>query len=185
LACVAVVAACQSQSALELEDATAVGTGGADGGSCRDLYAKSSKPNDPCSVDSDCHDPFLVCAAETLYGCRGDGGVDETSCAPAAIASLPACPTQTPYKISVCSIRYRQGCNVDTDCGPGFGCETNTFECPQGATGCGQCQVVAENLCATAATCPVGWSCYVACPCSPARCYPPFSSFNCPICLPP
>jgi hypothetical protein len=149
----------------------------ADDGACdsADAFAASHAPNDPCAVDSDCHDPLLVCMETTKAVCRGDGEVLELGCPATFVRGVPVCPETVNVTIHVCRPTNVQPCNVDTDCGP------NGLLCVGG-----RC---AQKLCATVADCPQGWGCYAPCPACPGtiaqkRCEPPGAVFRCPQCIP-
>jgi hypothetical protein len=190
-ALICLIAAACSQSTLKVADAGATQTpndashvddaaapdrvaatdaGNADGATCLDPYAGSSRPNDPCAFDTDCHSPFLACTAQMIEGCRDvDAG-----CPRPGFAAHPLCPKTGTLTTSLCSVRYQLPCMVDADCGPdGFTCQG------------GRCQQQAVDSCDTAATCPAGWDCYTLCPCyGPAKhCYPPFAISSCSACL--
>lgn len=145
---------------------------------CRsaDEFAQSHQPNNLCAVDSDCHNAFLVCDAQDVFICRDpDPTAADAGCPSSIPASAPICPTTAQVSIHMCTVRYQQPCQANADCGPGFACVGH------------QCLWPEAILCDTLADCPSGWECYVSCPCAGAlkRCYPPFATFSCPVCLPP
>jgi hypothetical protein len=153
---------------------------------CRtaDQFSQSRKPFDLCAVDSDCHDPFLECAAKSVSTCR-DQAASPVAAAAAADAGCPSpfpsdtpvCPAMAEISLRVCALRYQEPCTSDMDCGPaGFACAG------------GSCQQTGAGLCGSDADCPNGWSCYAPCACNgadttPKGCYPPFAMFGCPVCV--
>jgi len=144
---------------------------------CRsaDQFASSRMPNDPCAVDSDCHDPFLACFARTVFTCRNTNTPVVTACPAAQLdADIPACPEMASVSLKLCDPTYQHPCAKDADCGPaGFSC-----------TG-GQCQEAPQAACDTPADCLAGWACAAPCSCSanaPKACTPPFARFGCPAC---
>jgi hypothetical protein len=161
----------------------AVGGDGSDAGSdvpCRsaDEFAQSRAPSDLCAVDSDCHNAFLACAAQSVSLCR-DPNMEpmDAGCPSPFPADTPICPTTAQVSLRMCVVRYQQPCNAATDCGPGFTCVAK------------MCQGPEASLCETVADCPQQWECYEPCPCGdaagPKRCYAPFARFGCPACLAP
>jgi hypothetical protein len=139
--------------------------------------ANNAQPGIPCSVDSDCGNPFLACASQMVSMCR-DPSIDAGSgTLPGDIPSnLPLCPTVAQVTVKLCSVRYQLPCQIDSDCGPdGFTCNT------------GQCSQEGLVACNGDGECQQGWSCYSACQCDNAvvvkSCYPPFAEFSCPMCL--
>jgi hypothetical protein len=143
-----------------------------------DGFASSNMPNDPCAVDSDCHDPYLRCATATVFTCRGpDGGASNGACLVSSEENVPICPATGPVAVKLCAVSYRLPCDGDTDCGPsGFGCVA------------GQCQTMGTKLCGSTADCPQFWQCVAPCPCDGVQtqdsaCYPPFAVFSCPACV--
>jgi hypothetical protein len=195
-ALLAVAASCQSSPALYLDAAAADGAGGdgaPDVGACGDPYASSSMPFAPCAVDSDCHNPYLFCGPPqaTLIACRdADAAVD--NCAASTFSDLPICPATTVITDNLCGIRYQRPCKVDSDCGPGFTCDSSgaSSTCPTGSpagTPCGRCQAPPFAACVTKADCPKEWDCNAGCGCTPdaqTYCFPPFECFRCPLCPP-
>ena len=158
----------------------AASTGGAvdaAGEGC-DPYAGSNQPMQPCAVDSDCHDPYLVCLRSTVDTCRdATATAEELACTAPWTANAPACPETGRVAAGLCEARYQLGCRKDGDCGPaGFACAN------------GQCQQQAPQPCATTADCPVEWECSAPCACPgsarPRVCVQPFARFSCPACGP-
>jgi hypothetical protein len=145
------------------------------GSSTDDGAADVAQPGLPCSVDSDCGNPFLSCVAQLVTMCRATNSVN----ADAAMTSrgsipvdLPTCPTQAQVTVNLCSVRYLLPCQVDSDCGPdGFTCAD------------GQCSSQAFVNCSEDSECPQGWSCHDPC-CggSAPNCYPPFAVTSCGVC---
>jgi hypothetical protein len=173
-----IVAGCGSASTTIPKDGAVDST---DGGevACADQFAASHAPNDPCAVDSDCHDPFLVCTPMNVGLCRSDDTPPtDTRCTSQLPRGVPLCPEMAEVTLHLCAVRYQQPCDVATDCGP------SNFACTNG-----HCQQTAENLCTTAADCPQSWECTAPCPCPPRvddkRCYPPFAELGCPACFVP
>jgi hypothetical protein len=78
----------------------------------------------PCSVDSDCGNPFLARVSQMASMCR-DPSVDAGS-GPLSgdiPSNLPLCPTVALVTVKLCSVRYQVPCQIDSDCGPdGFTC---------------------------------------------------------------
>jgi hypothetical protein len=196
-ALLAVAAGCQPSPALEF-DASATDGAGSDGapdaGVCGDRFASSSMPLAPCLVDSDCHSAYLFCGPPlgTVTFCRdADAAVDE--CAAPAFANPPMCPAVTFIRDNLCGIRYQRPCKDDSDCGPGFTCDSSgasSSTCPTGSpagTPCGRCQAPPFAACVTKADCPKEWDCNAGCGCTPdaqTYCFPPFEIFRCPNCAP-
>jgi hypothetical protein len=140
---------------------------------CRsaDQFSGSRKPNDPCAVDSDCHDPYLSCTTQKGSMCRDGNAVPEQTGCPSSIPTdIPICPTSTYVALRLCDVRFGQACFVDADCGPaGFLCRD------------GGCQPQSHGPCTTNTDCPSGWTCADSCPGTspdagaPRSCLPPFS----------
>jgi hypothetical protein len=140
--------------------------------------ANNAQPEMPCSLDSDCGNPFLACVSQTVSMCRDQNSASTdagSGTMPGDIPSnLPLCPTVAQVTVKLCSVRYQLPCQVDSDCGPdGFTCIG------------GQCSQSPLVTCASDGVCPQGWSCYAPCSgCGYSKyCYPPFAAFSCPMCL--
>jgi hypothetical protein len=160
-------------------DAGLDGEGGAPACGVGGQFAGSHMPNDPCAVDSDCHDPYLECATARVTTCRSpDGGAANGACLVSSEENVPICPMTAAVSVKLCAVRYRSPCDGDTDCGPtGFGCVAGLCTQTKGLMPCG-----------SAADCPMDWQCVAPCPCDgvqtePAACYPPFAIFSCPACV--
>jgi hypothetical protein len=165
-----------------LSPVTQVGSmGTADAGT---QSADSGGLDEPCSTDSDCGNPFLVCAPVHVYLCLDSSSGD---------AAPPLHPTQNcpgvPTTERLCTVRYNLPCLIDSDCGPaGFTCNHSVSVCfgSDGGAACGACDGTGGS-CSGDSDCPQGWSCYSPCDC-PTRpalakgCYPPFAVFGCPNC---
>jgi len=149
-----------------------------DSGASETSAPANAQPGMPCSVDSDCGNPFLDCVSQLATLCRdpnspsADAGSETL---PGNIPdNLPLCPTVAQVTVNLCSVRYQLPCRVDSDCGPdGFTCNG------------GQCSQPPLTTCDGDAVCPQGWSCYAPCGgCGYSNyCYPPFAIFSCPLCL--
>jgi hypothetical protein len=196
-ALLAVMADCQSSPALQFDAGAADGAGSdaaPDVGACGDAYASSSMPFAPCDVDSDCHSAYLYCGPPqgTLTFCRdADAAVEDGCTAPVPAADVPVCPSMIQVTRNVCGVRYRRPCKVDSDCGPGFTCDSSgSSTCPAGSppgTPCGRCQAPPFAACVTKTDCPNEWDCNAGCGCTPdaqTHCFPPFEIFRCPFCPP-
>lgn len=147
---------------------------------------QSSEPSQEghlCSTDTDCADPYLVCAPGIVFVCHdSDAGTDA--------GNAPICTG--PVNLTSCMVRYQRPCRVDSDCGlAGFSCNrqapNNCQGDDAGTTACGHCDQTAGGPCTSNDACPQGWSCYSACSCptnppGPKGCYPPFAWFSCPNC---
>jgi hypothetical protein len=145
---------------------------------CRsgDEFSASRAPNDPCAMDSDCHNPYLVCRPNTVDFCQNEPATD-TGCPSPFPRDAPICPVTAMVTINLCAASYQQPCQLDTDCGPAH------FTCMNG-----QCRENAPDFCGKASDCPQGWDCYVACACperaDTKQCHPPFAVYRCPECMP-
>jgi hypothetical protein len=146
-----------------------------DGRTTNDDAFDVAKLGMPCSVDSDCGNPFLTCVAQQATMCRDPNSQDPSAGMPRlgnVPVALPTCPTTAEVTANLCSVRYQLPCRVDSDCGP------DGFTCPDG-----RCSSQPPAQCTDDRECPQGWSC--SDPCCGGRmtkCYPPYSVTSCGLC---
>lgn len=110
-----------------------------------------------CNSDSDCGS-YLVC----INPMDDDGDFEDGDAGPAD----PPQPQFRPKAAGdICAPQYLSDCEVDADCGPGFTCEPDEWDCTVGSDGTTDCDdavhscIIVQVSCSSDSDCEAGWSC--------------------------